>query len=148
MTQKGLYKGEVCNRDGCKGIIDEKIVEGCCSCHIKPPCSYCTTPKEFCPECGWDAEAEQGLYFDSNVINGDEVGRRYKSSQELFNEIPDGQFGWVIWSSNMSFMIIKGKHLNMTRKEICEKVGCADIQCMANFKYWTNTEFMLSYFTD
>ena len=31
---EGYEKGETCNR------------KGCCSCHINPPCGYCTTPSE------------------------------------------------------------------------------------------------------
>jgi|GEM_PF-706968 hypothetical protein len=53
--QEGVCKGEVCNRDGCTGIIDEHEKEGCCSCHINPPCSYCTTDTAFCPKCDWEA---------------------------------------------------------------------------------------------
>ena len=51
----GLVEGDVCNRNGCKGIIEEDpdLVEGCCSCHINPPCSYCVTDKAFCPVCDW-----------------------------------------------------------------------------------------------
>jgi hypothetical protein len=28
--------------------------EGCCSCHICPPCSYCVGDTTYCPECGWE----------------------------------------------------------------------------------------------
>lgn len=54
----GYLEGEVCGRNGCAGIIEEKEIDGCCSCHISPPCSYCTTAKECCPVCEWDAEEE------------------------------------------------------------------------------------------
>lgn len=53
-TEKGEVKGEVCNRDGCQGIIDEHEKEGSCSCHIHPPCGYCTTDSSYCPECNWE----------------------------------------------------------------------------------------------
>lgn len=52
--EKGNIKGDVCNRDGCLGIIDEHEKEGSCSCHINPPCGYCTTDSSYCPECGWE----------------------------------------------------------------------------------------------
>lgn len=55
----GYVKGEICNRDGCDGIIDEHILDGGCSCHINPPCGYCTEPKSFCVKCGWDDKEEQ-----------------------------------------------------------------------------------------
>jgi len=54
----GYLEGEVCGRSGCAGIIEEKEVDGGCSCHIVAPCSYCETPKEHCPECDWDAQGE------------------------------------------------------------------------------------------
>lgn len=60
---EGYEKEEVCNRDGCIGIIKEKDLDGGCSCHINPPCGYCTTPKEYCPNCNWDAEQEDLEYY-------------------------------------------------------------------------------------
>ena len=56
--QYGYLKGEVCNRDKCKGIIDEHEKEGC-SCHMHPPCSSCVTDKHYCPICDWSGEEEQ-----------------------------------------------------------------------------------------
>jgi len=55
---QGYCVGEKCNRLGCAGIIDEHYSDDGCSCHISPPCSYCTTPREYCPECEWDAQEE------------------------------------------------------------------------------------------
>lgn len=54
----GLEGGAVCNRDGCKGIM-EYIRQGACSCHINPPCSACVEAPLMCPLCG--AEVEQEL---------------------------------------------------------------------------------------
>lgn len=48
----GYTKGEVCNRSGCKGIIDENEHEGC-SCHIHPPCSNCVDDRAYCTGCDW-----------------------------------------------------------------------------------------------
>jgi hypothetical protein len=50
----GYIKGEICNRDGCCGTIDEHEKEGSCSCHIHPPCGYCTTDAAYCPVCNWE----------------------------------------------------------------------------------------------
>jgi len=55
----GYEKGELCNRNGCQGIIDEHDSDGGCSCHISPPCSFCVDSREFCPVCGWDGGEEQ-----------------------------------------------------------------------------------------
>lgn len=59
---EGYSKGDTCNRDNCKGVIDEHDTDGCCSCHINPPCSFCETNRSYCPECDWDAEAEDIEY--------------------------------------------------------------------------------------
>ncbi len=53
----GYEEGDVCGRDGCKGILELHPVEGC-SCHISAPCSACTTPSEYCPECGYEAKED------------------------------------------------------------------------------------------
>lgn len=52
--QPGYLEGEICNRDGCDGVIKEKKPENC-SCHISPPCGACTTPREYCDKCDWRA---------------------------------------------------------------------------------------------
>jgi len=52
----GFVSGEICNRNECKGIIEEGLKEGNCSCHINPPCNYCITDTHFCPICGWEAD--------------------------------------------------------------------------------------------
>jgi hypothetical protein len=58
-TDHGYADGDTCNRDGCQGIIKEHDTDTCCSCHDNPPCSHCTTSREYCPACGWDGEEEQ-----------------------------------------------------------------------------------------
>lgn len=56
----GYEAGEICNRDGCKGIIEERDKEPCyCSATSMPPCSACTEPVAYCEECGWDDKEEQ-----------------------------------------------------------------------------------------
>lgn len=55
---KGFQEGERCGRDGCAGVLELKPTDGGCYCHINPPCGHCTTPREICPVCGWDAEEE------------------------------------------------------------------------------------------
>lgn len=73
-------KGETCE---CGGIIDEYEKEGCCSCHINPPCSYCTEQTAFCPDCGWSAEEEQDEYL-AEIHKKNEV--YYAGQQKRFNE--------------------------------------------------------------
>lgn len=54
----GIYEGETCNRDGCVGVIETRKVEGC-SCHISPPCSACTSPRNYCNKCEWDESEDE-----------------------------------------------------------------------------------------
>jgi len=64
----GNETGELCNRDGCKGIIEEHEKEGSCSCHINPPCSYCVDDAHYCPECDWqgidDQKSHGNVFFE------------------------------------------------------------------------------------
>lgn len=61
---EGFEAGEPCNRPTeagrCDGVIEERDIEGCCSCHCGiPPCGYCTTPKGYCPKCDWVDEGPE-----------------------------------------------------------------------------------------
>lgn len=57
-NEKGFMEGELCNREGCEGIIKRSGVENC-YCHINPPCGKCTDPSlEYCPTCDWDGSEE------------------------------------------------------------------------------------------
>lgn len=53
MSDINYGEGEVCGRTGCTGHIERHEVENC-SCHLSPPCSACTAPLNFCPECDWE----------------------------------------------------------------------------------------------
>lgn len=72
----------------------------------------------------------------------------YKTPQQLFDELPDCKFDSVIWETWNSGMVIRVKHPNMSKKEILEKLGCADEYSMAQFRQYSETEFKVSYFTD
>ncbi len=58
----GLEEGQQCLRsyDGeiCLGVIrlEPDDAKGGCSCHVSPPCSYCTSTMPECPGCGWREE--------------------------------------------------------------------------------------------
>lgn len=56
---EGTANGEICNRNGCKGVISRHDSDSCCSCHLSAPCSYCTDSREFCSTCGWEGRDEQ-----------------------------------------------------------------------------------------
>lgn len=87
----GYLKGELCCRHGCNGVIEEHEVEGSCSCHSNPPCSYCTTAKEYCPECNWEASEEDNEpYIVNSAI--EDWGKKY---QDHINGIEDMRKGIV-----------------------------------------------------
>lgn len=79
----GYEKGDVCGREGCAGIIDQHPTDKCCSCHINPPCSYCTDSREYCPECGWEGSEEQ--YNGYGNTSPAQIAA-YKKSAEEFTE--------------------------------------------------------------
>ena len=56
----GYEEDEVCNRDGCEGIISLGEKEGCTCFLGNHPCSACCEPLEECDECGWTALDEFG----------------------------------------------------------------------------------------
>ncbi len=83
--QEGYCVGERCNREGCDGILEQHDIDGCCSCHTNPPCSYCTTAKEYCPKCGWDGREEQIEYEERHR-------KSYIASQK--EKIASGEKDW------------------------------------------------------
>lgn len=57
----GYDDGELCNRQGCQGKIQEMHPHNDgCSCHINPPCSYCVGTYHYCPACEWTDEEDHG----------------------------------------------------------------------------------------
>lgn len=59
----GTLEGEICNRFGCEGIIQENSSGESCYCHINPPCSSCCNVDQFCEECGWSNLEEHNNYL-------------------------------------------------------------------------------------
>ncbi len=85
IVDEGYEKGEMCNRDGCVGIIDEREKEGSCSCHISPPCSTCVDDRHYCPVCDWQGVDEQrgyGNYSPEQVAS-------FKKQRDLWDEQRD-----------------------------------------------------------
>ena len=91
VLSEGYSKGETCNRDNCKGIINEYEKEGGCSCHINPPCGYCTEPNSYCETCGWDAKEEQNEYdrqqmefYKKNEAYYEKQRKEWDEARDLF----------------------------------------------------------------
>lgn len=56
MLPEGKEEGDICNRDGCTGLMGYEPVEGCV-CHLgNPPCSSCEDNPLVCLECGAEVE--------------------------------------------------------------------------------------------
>lgn len=75
MADFGDEEGERCWRNGCAGTITLRDIDGDCSCHINPPCGHCTTPREACYTCGWNAEDEQNAEY-LNGFRGLKTGKK------------------------------------------------------------------------
>jgi len=80
----GYSADENCNRDDCVGIIKEYEKEGYCSCHINPPCGYCTEQTGYCETCGWDAQEEQSEYEKRQL---EITNKNYDYYEKEFEEI-------------------------------------------------------------
>lgn len=48
----GMEEGDVCNREGCLGLLRVAYPEMSCRCHISPPCARCVGSFVECPVCG------------------------------------------------------------------------------------------------
>jgi len=81
MLDFGENEGEICGRGGCKGTICIEAIEGSCSCHINPPCSFCTDKDFYCDTCGWSL-------FDEirELKKAPEYIERQKKLDDYYNE--------------------------------------------------------------
>lgn len=69
MTESlGYEEGSVCNRKGCTGTIATHKSENC-SCHIAPPCSSCTSPRNYCPDCDWQEKDDPLVIMEITTIH-------------------------------------------------------------------------------
>lgn len=136
--EEGYSKGDTCNRDGCKGIIAEHESDGCCSCHINPPCSYCTTSREYCPECYWDGREEQiqsdndrteaynkmkPLEAHYNLAMDQEESHRDRILKRMSGKLPIVAIDWT-YESHTHFSMIKFGVFptGTTREELVSKI--------------------------
>lgn len=117
MTEHGSTEGEICGRGGCDGVIAEHEVENC-SCHISPPCSACTTPREFCPACGWEARDE--IVFNDYVVQVDRETGVFKSWKP--RPLDATKIDWRSKSHTHSSMIKEGVYPPGTSSKEVEAV--------------------------
>ena len=133
----GIYDGEICNRNGCNGTIEEHPVENC-SCHINPPCGQCTAPRNYCNKCDWD-ESE-------DTIPISEYGGSIWKPQPP-RELDPAKINWNVFSTGTSCTMIKrgtyppGTTIGELRKEVNGTFG-------GRFNYMENGKFEFVAYTD
>lgn len=140
MTEIGLLKGYKCNRNGCEGIIDEHDKDGSCSCHINPPCSYCTYDNNYCPTCDWQGEEEQKKIDTSRTIYKNDFKRR-----ELV-DLDRNKLDWINCSHTHFTMIKEGFYpIGMSQEEVRKEVNGT---FGGRFEYFANGKFKFISYTD
>jgi len=103
--EHGLVQDDVCNREGCKGVMHEQDNDTSCSCHICPPCSHCVDMIFECDECGTEAEEPEPAKtaFKFKPI-------KVKTTHERFAELEDDKFGYITIPGKYYSMEYKGKY--------------------------------------
>ena len=136
----GLIEDEKCNRDGCVGIMQRVDTDGCCSCHINPPCSYCTDAEFICDTCEFLVEVEQ-LDYDTKP----QAPLKYKTPDEKYKELDKNKFNYITIAGAYYFMEYKGYCPDMTRDEVEEKFNT----CFGRkWLYFGDNKFHLKVYTD
>lgn len=153
--EEGIEKGEVCNRNGCDGIIESAGKEGSCSCHINPPCSYCTTSDEFCPKCGWDAAEEQRMAEQHVKIIDKSKDVHNLEDYRKRKEILDAQMRGLLPITELHYEIIPHTHFTqiirgiypdgMTKEAVRKKI---DGTFGGRFTSFENNRFEFIAYTD
>lgn len=131
---EGYAKGDVCNSDGCKVIIQKHDKDGGCSCHINPPCSYCETPSEYCPGCGWDAYEEYNDSLNSYKPSQEQLDawdKQHKQREEresefrkiMFSNDPVTEFNYLKKNHTHFSMEVEGYYPpEMSREDVYKEV--------------------------
>lgn len=136
----GYLKGDVCNRNGCVGIIDEHTKDGSCSCHINPPCSYCTSDNNYCPSCDWQGEEEQKQVEKSRPVYKNDFRPR-----ELV-DLDRNKLDWISRSHTHFTMIKEGFYPEgMAQEEVRKEVNGT---FGGRFEYFKDGKFKFIAYTD
>jgi hypothetical protein len=137
----GFCEGDECSRNGCKGVIAIHPVENC-SCHISPPCSACTSPRGFCPVCGW--EECDDMVINDYVVNVDHKTGVYRTWTE--RPLNTSKIDWRSYSHTNSSMIKRGCYPDgVTSKEVEKEVRGT---FGGRFNYFDNGKFEYIAYTD
>lgn len=119
LVSSGVEEGSVCGRNECKGIIAVHPVVNC-SCHLNPPCSACTSPRNYCPVCDW--EEVDDVVINDFVVNVDKKTGTYKMwTPRLLDHT---KIDWRSKSHTHFSMIKEGVYPEgTTRAEVQKKVN-------------------------
>lgn len=124
LNNQGFCEGERCHRDGCQGVIEIEPVENC-SCHISPPCSACTAPRAFCPECDWHEKDEPGPDLAPTDKADVDHWAAWRVKQERLASLPldNTKVSWRSKSHSSCSMIKEGVYpegmtMEQVRKEV------------------------------
>jgi hypothetical protein len=137
----GLCEGDTCKRDGCRGVIETHPVKNC-SCHISPPCSACTSPRNYCPDCAWE-EA------DDEFLNEDFAkSKRETGVYEVWSPRPldPTKIDWRSQSHSSCSMIKEGVYPEGTTGEEVEKLVRGTFG--GKFEYFGGGKFKYIAYTD
>lgn len=115
MNNFGNEEGEMCWRNGCQGVISIIDIEGC-SCHINPPCGACTSPREYCPVCGWLAEDDEDITYIPMIPN--QLGEVVKGPYP--RPLDPRKIDYHVLSHTSSSQICEGVYPEGTTKEDVE----------------------------
>lgn len=119
----GFVKGESCLRDNCIGIIEEHDIEGSCSCHVNPPCGYCTAPKAYCPVCGWSEEEEHAEEYLKNLNKAIKYSESFlKYKRKTINDLDNTKIDWIVKGHTHFSMICEGVYPENTTMEEIRKL--------------------------
>jgi hypothetical protein len=143
----GFYEGDTCNRDGCDGVIEkdrDEITTGC-SCHLTPPCGYCTA-MEICPKCDWSAEEEADAEAAKHPKPKPST---WEYKRKTIDDLDKSKIDWYISDSWHSGMEVTGVYPEGTKmQDILTALRVSENPNMPRFKRFGDGIFIVRYFTD
>jgi hypothetical protein len=138
----GTITGEICNREGCKGIMHDTMEDASCSCHIHPPCSKCVNPDTYCSSCGetYSPSEEKSI----------RIGAPYEFKVKTIADLDNTKISYYSFPHTHFSMRFKGVYPkdwndDYAQKEIIKKINSSFGGRFSSFK---NGEFEYIGYTD
>lgn len=114
----GYGEGDVCERNGCKGIIDSQPSENC-SCFQCAPCSSCTSPRNFCPVCDWHEKWNSDLVAIFTTNDG--FTKEFHNEHENFKQLTNFNVGDTIFVNLTNILVAMGADKDRISLEFKER---------------------------